>query len=155
LTLNAGAFTPVSEDLIPTGEINSVAGTPMDFRNGRAIGSQIDQPYDQLGFTGGYDHNFVLNDWDGSLRFVARLYEPATGRAVEVLTTQPGMQFYSGNFLDGSLEGKNGVAYVKYAGLCLEPQHFPDAPNHPKFPSTVLRSGEEYRQSTVFRFSAE
>lgn len=149
LTLKADSFTPVSEDLIPTGEIAPVAGTPMDFREGRAIGSQ-------LGLTAaGYDHNFVLNDWDGSLRSVGRLYEPVSGRVLEILTTQPGMQFYSGNFLDGSFAGKNGVACVKYAGLCLEPQHFPDAPNHPNFPSTVLRPGEEYRQSTVLRFSAE
>jgi len=143
LTLNADGFTPVSEDLIPTGEIKPVAGTSMDFRAGRAIA------------TGGYDHNFVLNDWDGSLRSAVRLYEPSSGRVLEILTNQPGMQFYSGNFLDGSFSGKNGVAYVKYAGLCLEPQHFPDAPNHPNFPSTVLRPGEEYRHSTVLRFSAE
>jgi aldose 1-epimerase len=146
LTLNADSFTPVSEDLIPTGEIKRVCDTPMDFRDGRAIGSQI-------GLTGsGYDHNFVLNDWDGSLRSAVQLYEPTSGRLLEILTTQPGMQFYSGNFLDGSFIGKNGFSYVKYAGLCLEPQHFPDAPNHPNFPSTVLRAGEEYRQSTVLRF---
>lgn len=155
LTLNADRFTPVSQDLIPTGEIKSVAETPMDFRMGKAIGSEISAPYDQLGFTGGYDHNFVVNDYDGSLRSFGRLYEPDTGRVLEVLTTQPGMQFYSGNFLDGSFIGRNGFVYVKYAGLCLEPQHFPDAPNHSSFPSTVLRPGEEYRQTTVFRFSAE
>jgi len=148
LRLNADNFTPVSEDLIPTGEIKPVSDTPMDFRNGRAIGSQ-------LGLTAsGYDHNFVLNDWDGSLRSAVRLYEPVSGRVLEILTTQPGVQFYSGNFLDGSFIGKHGVAYMKYAGLCLEPQHFPDAPNHPNFPSTVLRPGEEFRQSTVLRFSA-
>ena len=153
LTLNADSFTAVSKDLIPTGEIRSVEGTPMDFRNGKAIGAEITEPYDQLGFTGGYDHNFVVNDYDGSLRSAGRLYESSTGRVLEVLTTQPGMQFYSGNFLDGSLVGRNGVVYVKYAGLCLEPQHFPDAPNHSSFPSTVLRPGEEYKQTTVFRFS--
>jgi len=146
LTLNADSFTPVSADLIPTGEIKPVTGTPMDFRSGRAIGSEIS-------VISGYDHNFVLNDWDGSLRSALNLYEPATGRVLEILTTEPGMQFYSGNFLDGSFIGKNGVAYVKYAGLCLEPQHFPDAPNHPNFPSTILRPGEEYRHSTVLRFS--
>lgn len=155
LTLNADSFTAVSEDLIPTGEIRSVEGTPMDFRNGKAIGSEITEPYDQLGFTGGYDHNFVVNDYDGSLRSAGRLYESNTGRVLEVLTTQPGMQFYSGNFLDGTLIGRDGVAYVKYAALCLEPQHFPDAPNHSSFPSTVLRPGEEYQQTTVFRFAAE
>jgi aldose 1-epimerase len=155
LTLNADSFTPVSKELIPTGEIRSVEATPMDFRKGKVIGSEIREPYNQLGFTGGYDHNFVLNDNDGSLRSVGRLYEASTGRVVEVLTTQPGMQFYSGNFLDGSLVGKMGMVYHKYAGLCLEPQHFPDAPNHSNFPSTVLRPGEEYKQSTVFRFSTD
>jgi aldose 1-epimerase len=152
LTLNADSFTPVSKDLIPTGEIKSVDGTPMDFRNGKAIGAEIGSGYDQLGFTGGYDHNFVLNNYDGSLRPALRLYESSTGRVMEVLTTQPGMQFYSGNFLDGTLIGRNGVTSVKYAGLCLEPQHFPDAPNHSNFPSTVLRPGEEYKQTTVYRF---
>ena len=141
LTLNADSFTPVSNDLIPTGEIKPVGGTPMDFRNGRRIRSEVD-----------YDHNFVLNNWDGSLRLAARLSESTTGRMLEVLTTQPGIQFYNGNFLDGSLVGKGGVAYEKYAGLCLEPQHFPDAPNHPNFPSTILRPGEEYNQTTIIRF---
>ena len=155
LTLNAGSFTPVAEDLIPTGEIRSVAGTPMDFRRGKAVGSGIHQPYDQLRFTGGYDHNFVLNDYDGSLRSVARLYDTVTGRALEILTTEPGMQFYSGNFLDGSLVGKHGVVYERYTGLCLEPQHFPDTPNHPNFPSTVLRSGEEYTHTTIYRFLSD
>ena len=149
LTLNADAFTPVSEDLIPTGEIKSVEDTPMDFRKGKAIGAEIDS------VAGGYDHNFVLNNWDGSLRLAARLYEPVSGRALEILTTEPGMQFYSGNFLDGSLIGKNGVAYEKYTGLCLEPQHFPDTPNHPNFPSTVLRPGEEYRRQTIYRFLSD
>lgn len=142
LTLHADHFTPVSADLIPTGEIAPVSNTPMDFRNGRAIGSEISS-------ISGYDHNFVLNNRDES---AARLYERVSGRVLEILTTQPGMQFYSGNFLDGSFIGKNGVAYVKYAGLCLEPQHFPDAPNHANFPSTVLRAGDDYRQTTVYRF---
>jgi aldose 1-epimerase len=141
LMLNAGSFTPVSEDLIPTGEIKSVENTPMDFRNRRPIEH------------GGYDHNFVLNDYDGSLRPAARLYEPNSGRVLEIETTQPGIQFYSGNFLDGSLVGKGGVAYEQYAGLCLEPQHFPDAPNHANFPSTVLRPGEIYRHRSVYRFT--
>ena len=146
LTLNADHFTPVSKDLIPTGEIKSVEGTPMDFGKGKAIGSEIDD------VAGGYDHNFVLNDWDGLLRLAARLYEPVSGRALEILTTEPGIQFYSGNFLDGSLKGKNGVSYEKYTGLCLEPQHFPDAPNHPNFPSTTLRPGEEYSNTSIYRF---
>lgn len=146
LTLNADHFTPVSEDLIPTGEIKAVAGGPMDFRKAKAIGADIGS------VAGGYDHNFVLNDWDGSLKLAARLYEPSTGRVLEILTTEPGIQFYSGNFLDGSYTGKYGVNYAKYTGLCLEPQHFPDAPNHPNFPSTVLRSGEEYTQISIYRF---
>lgn len=144
LMLNADAFTPVSEDLIPTGEILPVENTVMDFRIARPIGS------------GGYDHNFVLRDWDhGSIRSVARLSEPKSGRVMEVLTTEPGIQFYSGNFLDGSLTGKGGVAYQRYAGLCLETQHFPDTPNHPNFPTTVLRAGERYHQVTVYRFTAD
>ena len=155
LMLNADSFTPVSKDLIPTGEIATVEGTPMDFRRGKKIGSEIGQPYDQLGFTGGYDHNFVLNEHDGSLRSAGRLYEETTGRVVEILTSQPGIQFYSGNFLDGSFVGKNAVVYNRYTGLCLEPQHFPDAPNHANFPSTVLRAGEEYKQTTVFKFSTD
>ncbi|HKN84447.1 MAG TPA: aldose epimerase family protein [Pyrinomonadaceae bacterium] len=141
LTLNADSFTPVDEDLIPTGEIRSVEGSMMDFRKSRPIDS------------GGYDHNFVLNDWNGSLRSVARLYEPTTGRVMEILTTQPGIQFYSGNFLDGGYGGKYGFVYEKYAALCLEPQHFPDSPNHPNFPSTILRPGEEYKETTLLRFS--
>ena len=154
LTLNADRFTAVSKDLIPTGELKAVAETPMDFRNGERIGARIGEGYEQLGFTGGYDHNFVLNEWDGSLRTAARLYEPETGRVLEVLTTEPGIQFYSGNFLDGSFSGKRGIVYQRYEGLCLEPQHFPDTPNQPNFPSTVLRPGEEYTHTTVFRFSA-
>ncbi|HEX6047320.1 MAG TPA: aldose epimerase family protein [Pyrinomonadaceae bacterium] len=144
LTLKAGSFTPVSEDLIPTGEIKAVEGTPMDFRKARTVAP------------GGYDHNFVLNDWQpGVMRSVARLREPKSRRVMEVLTTQPGMQFYSGNFLDGSIVGKGGVAYQKYAALCLETQHFPDAPNHPNFPSTVLRPGETYEHVTVYKFTTE
>ena len=149
LTLNADSFTPVSKDLIPIGEIRSVEGTPMDFRSGKAIGADLDA------VDGGYDHNFVLNNYDGAMKSAVRLYDPNTGRVLEVLTTQPGMQFYSGNFLDGSLVGREGFVYVKYAGLCLEPQHFPDAPNHLNFPSTVLRPGEEYKQSTIYRFSVK
>ena len=146
LTLHADAFTPVSQELIPTGEIKSVANTPMDFRRAKPIGAD-------LSLAGGYDHNFVLQDSDGSLRPAARLYEPNSGRVLEILTTEPGIQFYSGNFLDGSLTGKGGVVYHKYTGLCLEPQKFPDAPNHPNFPSTVLRPGETYRHRSVYRFS--
>jgi aldose 1-epimerase len=151
LTLHADAFTPVTKELIPTGEIKSVANTPMDFRHGKAIGKD-------LSLAGGYDHNFVLQNHDGShdigsLRPAARLYEPKSGRVLEILTTEPGIQFYSGNFLDGSLIGKGGVVYHKYAGLCLEPQHFPDAPNRRNFPSTVLKPGEVYRHVSVYRFT--
>jgi aldose 1-epimerase len=143
LMLHAGSFTPVSEDLIPTGEIRAVMGTTMDFRGGRVIGN------------GGYDHNFVLDDWNhGSMRSVARLREPSSGRVMEVFTTQPGIQFYSGNFLDGSLIGKGGVRYQQYAALCLETQHFPDSPNQPDFPSTVLRAGEVYHEKTIYKFTA-
>jgi aldose 1-epimerase len=145
LTLHADAFTPVTEDLIPTGEIRAVASTPWDFTRGKAVGKD-------LAAAGDYDHNFVLNDYDGSLRTAVRLYERVSGRVLEILTTQPGVQFYSGNFLDGTLTGKGGMVYNKYAALCLEPQHFPDSPNHPNFPSTVLRPGELYRQVSVYRF---
>jgi aldose 1-epimerase len=144
LTLRARNFTPVSADLIPTGEIRSVVGTPMDFRTARVIAN------------GGYDHNFVLDDWNhGSIRSVARLSEPSSGRVMEVFTTQPGIQFYSGNFLDGSLIGKGGIAYEKYAALCLETQHFPDSPNQPNFPSTVLRAGETYNETTIYKFATD
>lgn len=146
LTLHAGAFTPVSKELIPTGVIKPVDNTPMDFRRAKAIGTDLNS-------AGGYDHNFVLKDYDGSLRSAARLYEPNSGRVLEIFTTQPGIQFYSGNFLDGSLTGKGGAVYHKYTGLCLEPQHFPDAPNHANFPSTVLKPGEVYRHRSVYRFS--
>jgi len=156
LTINADAFTPVDRGLIPTGEIRCVKETPMDFTAATAIGAHLDEVDEQLEFAGGgYDHNFVLRPANGELRGVARLHEPRTGRAMEVITTQPGLQFYSGNFLDGSLVGKGGRAYVKYSGCCLETQHFPDSPNHPSFPSTVLKPDEEYRHTTVYRFSAQ
>lgn len=148
LTLHADAFTPVSKELIPTGEIKSVDNTPMDFRRAKAISTD-------LSLAGGYDHNFVLQNYDGSLHPAARLYEPNSGRVLEILTTEPGIQFYSGNFLDGSLTGKDGAVYHQYTGLCLEPQHFPDAPNHANFPSTVLRSGETYRHVSRYRFSCD
>ena len=155
LMINADSFTPVSKDLIPTGEIRQVAETPMDFRKPATIGSRINEPFDQLGFTGGYDHNYVLRESANPLRLACKLREESSGRTLEVFTTQPGLQFYSGNFLDGSLKGRGGVAYEKYAGLCLETQGFPDAPNHANFPSTVLRVGEVYDEVAVFRFSVE
>jgi len=155
LMINAGSFTPVTSDLIPTGEIRSVENTPFDFRQSKAIAADIHKPYDQLSFTGGYDHNFVIKMTGRSVKLAARVREPRSGRSLEILTTQPGIQFYSGNFLDGSLSGKGGVYYQKYAGFCLETQHFPDAPNHENFPSTVLRAGETYNEVAVFKFSTE
>jgi aldose 1-epimerase len=155
LMINADRFTPVDEGLIPTGEIRDVTGTPMDFRSATAIGAGIDDDDGQLRFAGGYDHNWILNDYDGSLRLVARVHEPTSERVMEVYTTEPGMQFYSGNFLDGSNVGKGGVPYQHRAGFCLETQHFPDSPNHPEFPSTVLRPGDVYVSTTVYRFAVQ
>jgi aldose 1-epimerase len=157
LQIHADRFTVVDETLIPTGELRPVEGTPFDFRRPEVIGSRIDADDEQLAFGGGYDHNFVVDGWTegGGLRPAAVLHDPASGRTMEVLTTEPGMQFYSGNFLDGSDFGKGGVAYGHRTGLCLETQHFPDSPNQPAFPSTVLRPGETYRSTTVYRFSAE
>jgi aldose 1-epimerase len=157
LTLFASRYTPVDETLIPTGELRPVDGTPFDFRTPTAIGARIEDDDEQLGFGGGYDHNFVVDGWsgDGSLGPAAVLRDPVSGRTMEVLTTEPGIQFYSGNFLDGSDIGKDGVVYERRTGLCLETQHFPDSPNQPDFPSTVLRPGETFRSTTVYRFSAE
>jgi aldose 1-epimerase len=147
----------VDETLIPTGELRSVEGTPFDFRSPTGIGARIEADDEQLAYGGGYDHNFVLDGWqpDGELRSAAVLRDVPSGRTMEVLTTEPGIQFYSGNFLDGSDIGKDGVVYEHRTGLCLETQHFPDSPNQPNFPSTVLRPGDTYRSSTVYRFSAE
>jgi aldose 1-epimerase len=153
--IDAEHFTPISEDLIPTGEIRGVDGTPMDFRKPTAIGSRIDSDDTQLRFGGGYDHNWVLNSDDSSLSIAARVFEPTSGRVMEVLTNEPGVQFYTANFLDGSLTGKEGAVYGRRCALCLETQHFPDSPNRPEFPSTVLRPGEVYRTTTVYRFSAK
>lgn len=155
LMINADSFTPVDKMLIPTGEIRSVKGTPMDFTKPTTIGARINDQYEQLVFGGGYDHNYVLNNKGGKLGLAARVYEPKSGRVLEVLTDQPGVQFYSGNFLDGSLTGKYGKVYRKRYGFCLETQHFPDSPNRANFPSTVLRPGQKYATTTVFRFSAK
>jgi aldose 1-epimerase len=151
--LDADRFTAVRTGLIPTGELRSVAGTPFDFRTPTAIGARIDAASDQLELAGGYDHNFVLNGKAGTLRLVARVREPVSGRILEVLTTEPGVQFYTGNFLDGTITGKKGTVYKRRSGFCLETQHFPDSPNQPAFPSTVLRPGQTYRTTTVYRFS--
>jgi aldose 1-epimerase len=155
LELAASRFTAVDSGLIPTGELRQVAGSPMDFRERLSIGARIDAADEQLRFGGGYDHNFVLDAYDGSLRFAARVYEPTSGRVMEVYTSEPGIQFYSGNFLDGSNVGKGGTPYEHRAGFCLETQHFPDSPNQPHFPSTVLRPGERYESTTIYRFSVQ
>jgi aldose 1-epimerase len=154
MMLNASHFTPVDSTLIPTGEIRSVEGTPFDFTTPTAIGARIDADNEQIRFGGGYDHNFVLDrDENEGMVLAARVYEPTTGRVMEVFTTEPGVQFYSGNFLDGSITGKEGHVYAHRTGFCLETQHFPDSPNQPDFPSTILRPGEEYSSRTVYKFS--
>jgi aldose 1-epimerase len=155
LVIDADAFTPIRDGLIPAGEIRSVKDTPMDFTRPIAIGARINEDYEQLSLAGGYDHNFVLRKARRSLARAATVHEPITGRVLEVFTTQPGMQFYSGNFLNGSITGKGGRAYVKHAGCCFETQHFPDSPNQPSFPSTVLKPGQRYEQTTVLKFSVE
>jgi aldose 1-epimerase len=152
LMIVADRFTPVDEASITTGELRSVQSTPLDFRQPAVIGARIDQSDEQLRYGGGYDHNFVLNSGGGDLALAARVQEPVTGRVMEVYTTEPGVQLYTGNFLDGSHVGKGGVLYGKRSGLCLETQHFPDSPNKPGFPSTVLRVGETYRTTTVHKF---
>jgi aldose 1-epimerase len=155
LLLEADAFTPVDETLIPTGELRPVEGTPFDFREPVAIGARIDEPDPQLERGGGYDHNFVVRGTAGELRRAARVVEPGSGRVLEVLTTEPGVQLYTGNFLDGSVVGRSGKPYGKREGFCLETQHYPDSPNQPGFPSVVLRPGETHEETTVFRFSTE
>ncbi len=155
LTLMASRFTPVDASLIPTGELRSVAGTPFDFREARKIGERIDADEEQLRFAGGYDHNFVLDrDNPEGLELAARVVDPRSGRCLEVFTTEPAIQFYSGNFLDGVPTGKQGVVYPYRTGYCLETQHFPDSPNQPAFPSTILRPGAVYESTTYYRFSA-
>ena len=157
LTLLAAHYTPVTETLIPTGEIVRVAGTPFDFRVATPIGARVGAEHEQLRHAGGYDHNFVL-DHGGRSREpapAARVVEPSSGRRMEVFTTAPGVQFYSGNFLDGSVHGKNGVAYAHRTGFCIETQHFPDSPNQPAFPPVVLRPGSEYRSRTVYTFGIQ
>lgn len=146
LMINASQYTPVGEDLIPTGEICSVRKTPLDFTSPQKIGSRIGQ------IEGGYDHNYVLNKENNELSLAARVAELQSGRVMEIHTTEPGIQFYSGNFLDGTITGKDGRVYPKHAGFCLEPQHYPDSPNHSNFPSTILRPGEEYQSLSVYKF---
>jgi aldose 1-epimerase len=154
LTLHAKEFTPVDKGLIPTGELPNVAGTPMDFNSATAIGKRINESYEQLVFGKGYDHNWVLARAGSGLVIAAEAYDPKSGRKLEVLTTEPGVQFYSGNFLDGA-KGKGNKPYPQRAAFCLETQHFPDSPNHPNFPSTVLKPNQVFHSQTVFRFSAK
>jgi aldose 1-epimerase len=155
LMLNADKFTPVDAGLIPTGELKPVAGTPFDFRQPTRIGDRIDAKDEQIVRGKGYDHNFVLNGPQGQLQLAARVSEPKSGRVMEVHTTEPGVQFYTGNFLDGSNTGKGGKVYNHRYGFCLETQHFPDSPNKPQFPSVVLKPEGTYRSTTIFRFSAQ
>lgn len=152
LMLSADAFTPVDDTLIPTGEIRSVKGTPLDFTKLTPIGARFGQ---LTGEPRGYDHNFVINRAGKGLALAARVCEPKTGRVLEVFTTEPGVQLYTGNFLDGTLTGKRGGVYHRHAGFCLETQHYPDAVNHPNFPSIILRPGHTYHQTTVHKFSAK
>jgi len=155
LLINADSFTPVDSTLIPTGSMAPVDGTPFDFRTPTAIGARIGADDQQLRFGGGYDHNFVLQQEDAAIGRAARVVEPSTGRTLDIYTTEPGLQFYSGNFLDGTITGKGGRVYHHRYGLCLETQHYPDSPNQPQFPSTVLRPGQEYRSRTVLVFGVQ
>ncbi len=153
MMINADRFTPVDKGLIPTGQLQTVKTTPMDFTKPYTIGARINQDYDQLKYGLGYDHNWVLNkNRQEELTLAARVYEPNSGRVLEIYTTEPAIQFYSGNFLDGSITGKQGRVYKKRYGFCLETQHFPDSPNKPQFPSTILRPGQKYTHLTVHKF---
>jgi aldose 1-epimerase len=152
LTINAKYITPVDSTLIPTGELRPVAGTPFDFTTPHTVGERIHEDYDQLKLGGGYDHNFII---DVKLEVDASVYDPVTGRLLEVITNQPGIQFYCGNFLDGSLKGHGGKPYNYRSGLCLETQHYPDSPNHPEFPSTVINPDETFTSRTIYRFSVK
>jgi aldose 1-epimerase len=155
VTIHADRFTPVNEHLIPTGELRNVAGTPFDFRKPAVIGSRIDDANPQLQLGKGYDHNFVLNGGGEELVRAARVHHPKSGRVLEVHTTEPGLQFYTGNHLDGTVQGKRGIVYGFRAAFCLETQHFPDSPNKPNFPRTDLKLGERFQSRTIFKFSAE
>lgn len=155
ISINAESITPVDETLIPNGEFMPVEGTPFDFRSPVAIGERINADFEQIRFGGGYDHNYVLIGELGELKTVAKVTEESSGRIMEVFTTEPGVQFYTGNFLDGSITGKNGHVYNKRHGFCLETQHFPDSPNKPNFPTTLLKPGEEYNTTTVYKFSVK
>jgi aldose 1-epimerase len=152
ITLHADRFTPVDKNLIPTGQILSVKGTPLDLTSPTAMGAHMDATFEQIALARGYDHNFVISRKNDSLELAARVREPVSGRVLEVYTTEPGIQFYTGNFLDGSVKGKQGHMYQQRSGFCLETQHFPDSPNHPNFPSTILRPGATFHSTTIFKF---
>lgn len=152
MEIHADRFTPVDSGLIPTGALEPVENTPLDFRRAQAIGLRINDGYEQMKLAGGYDHNFVVNGEAGTLRVAAIASDPASGRRMTVETTEPGIQFYSGNFLNGMFTGRHGKKYEKHTGFCLETQHFPDSPNHANFPSTLLRPGETLRSTTAFTF---
>ncbi len=155
MLINADAFTPVDGTLIPTGELRPVAGTVMDFRTPTPAGARIDADDAQLKFGGGYDHNWIVNGEPGALRLAAQVYEPSSGRVMDVHTTEPAIQFYAGNMLPPTLPGKGGRVYVRRGGFCLETQHYPDSPNKPEFPSTTLEPGQTYQTTTVYKFSAQ
>jgi aldose 1-epimerase len=155
IMIPADKYTPVDSGLIPTGVLAPVEGTPMDFRNSTVIGKRINDNFEQLKIAGGYDHNWVLRGTNGEVKTAARVFDPTTGRVLTVTTTEPGVQFYTGNFLEGTSKGPGGWAYVKNSGLCLETQHFPDSPNHPSFPSTELKPGETRHSTTTFTFSTQ
>ena len=155
LTIYADRFTEIDSDLLPTGRLAAVDETPFDFRQRRQIGSRIGENHDQLRIGRGYDHNFVIGEGRGTLSRAARVFQPASGVVMQVFSTEPGMQLYTGNFLDGSRAGKDGHCYGPREGFCLETQHFPDSPNHPEFPDTILRPGDELRSRTEYRFSTQ
>lgn len=155
LVINADKSTPVNSEMIPTGEIADIRGTDLDFTSPRPIGERIESQNQQLVFGSGYDFNYVINKVEGELAFAASAYEPESGRYMEVFTTEPGVQLYTGNHLSGKEIGKSGVAYTKRTGFCLETQHFPDSPNQPAFPSTLVRPGETYKSTTIYKFSAK
>ncbi len=154
VTINANRFIPTDAGSIPTGELRSVAGTPFDFLKATAIGARINEDEEQLKLGRGYDHTFVINGNPGRLRLAATAYEQTSGRVMQVWTTEPGVQFYTGNFLDGTLTGKSGKIYPRRSGFCLETQHYPDSPNQPSFPTTTLKKGATYKSTTIYRFSS-
>ena len=154
VTINASRFVPTDAESIPTGKLKSVAGTPFDFLKATAIGARIDQDDEQIKFGRGYDHTWVINGRAGTMRLAATAYESTSGRVMQVWTTEPGVQFYTGNFLDGTLTGKSGKVYQRRYGFCFETQHYPDAPNQPSFPTTTLRKGQTLKSTTIYRFSS-